>query len=141
MAILLALSWCGAALAREQVWTPHEENAAWRAECGSCHLAFPPALLSASDWRQIMARLDWHFGADASPESGRQQEISDYLQRNAGPERQSTARSPELPRITHSDRFVNRHRGAIRLWQKGQLKTLSDCAACHKDARQGQTKD
>lgn len=104
-------------------------------------MAFPPALLPASDWRQIMACLDRHFGADASLERSRQQEISAYLQRNAGPERQSARAPQELPRITRSDRFMRWHRSALRLWQKGQLKTLSDCAACHKDARPEQPQD
>ena len=38
----------------------------WRAECGSCHAAFPPALLTAPAWRQVMGALDRHYGADAS---------------------------------------------------------------------------
>ena len=41
-------------------------NAAYQAECGSCHVPYPPRLLPGSSWRQIVARLDRHFGADAS---------------------------------------------------------------------------
>ena len=38
----------------------------WRAECGGCHAAFPPALLTAPAWRQVMGALDRHYGTDAS---------------------------------------------------------------------------
>ena len=30
------------------------ENASYRAECGSCHIAYPPALLGPDAWRTIM---------------------------------------------------------------------------------------
>jgi hypothetical protein len=38
----------------------------FRAECGSCHLAYPPGLLPAASWQRIMIRLEGHFGDDAS---------------------------------------------------------------------------
>jgi hypothetical protein len=34
---------------------PANTPASYKAECGSCHLAFPPALLSANDWRRTSA--------------------------------------------------------------------------------------
>jgi len=121
------------ATARDNAWKASEENATWRAECGACHIAFPPPLLSASDWGEIMSRLDKHFGTDAGLDAGKRQEISDYLKRN-GASNRLFGSSEELPRITSSDRFVNKHRGAIRLWRKGQIKTLTDCVSCHKDS-------
>lgn len=133
LVLLFAVTLSPFATARDNVWEPGEDNAAWRAECGACHIAFPPALLSASDWLEIMSRLDKHFGTDASLDARKRQEISDYLKRN-GASNRLFGSSEELPRITSSDRFVNKHRGAIRLWRKGQIKTLSDCAACHKDS-------
>jgi len=120
-------------MARDKAWKVGEEHAAWRAECGACHIAFPPALLSADDWRAIMARLDRHFGLDASLDGTKRQEISDYLARNGAGERLFDPRE-ELPRITRSDWFLAKHRSAIRLWRKGQIKSLADCAACHKGA-------
>ncbi|MGZ8268326.1 MAG: diheme cytochrome c, partial [Burkholderiales bacterium] len=38
----------------------------WKAECSSCHVAYPPKLLSAQTWRRLMGGLDKHFGTDAS---------------------------------------------------------------------------
>ena len=131
--LLFAVALSPFATARDNVWEPGEENATWRAECGACHIAFPPALLSAGDWGEIMSRLDQHFGTDASLDASTRQEISDYLKRN-GASNRLFGNSEELPRITSSDRFVNKHRGAIRLWRKGQIKTLTDCVSCHKDS-------
>ena len=42
------------------------ENPAWRNECGTCHVAYPPGLLTAPDWRKLMGGLERHFGTDAS---------------------------------------------------------------------------
>ena len=131
--ILLLLVFSSWAAARENVWQPGEDNAAWRADCGSCHLAFPPALLPVCDWMEIMAQLDTHFGLDASLDPKTRQHISDYLQRN-GDHNARFDRRAALPRITTTDRFIDKHRSAIRLWQKGKIKTLTDCVACHKEA-------
>jgi hypothetical protein len=138
--VLLAGFVSSVAGARDTLWRPAEENASWRAECGSCHFAYPPGLLAAADWLQIMSQLDRHFGADASLGASARQQISDYLQRN-GASTPGSNKQPELPRITRSERFVDKHRSAIRLWQKGQVKTLSDCAACHKDSNKPGLKD
>jgi cytochrome c553 len=112
-------------------WQAREDNEAWRAECSACHIAFPPALLPADDWLAIMARLDRHFGTDASLDAKTREQITNYLDRNAGPGR-IFGSSEELPRITATDWFVRKHRGAARLLQKGRIKSLADCAACHK---------
>ncbi|MEY3427514.1 MAG: hypothetical protein RIS60_866, partial [Pseudomonadota bacterium] len=39
---------------------------AYKAECASCHMAYPPAMLSKSSWQRIMGGLDKHYGTDAS---------------------------------------------------------------------------
>ena len=133
LVLLFAVALSPYAAARDNAWNASEENATWRAECGACHMAFPPALLPANDWLEIMSRLDQHFGTDASLDAGRQQEISQYLQRK-GASNYLFASGEALPRITTSDRFLGKHRSAVRLWRKGQISTLSDCAACHKNS-------
>ncbi len=117
------------------VWNLKEENATWRAECGSCHMAYPPQMLAANDWLLIMSQLDKHFGTDASLERARRDEITNFLDRN-GADRSSHA-GPGLPRITDSDRFIDKHQSAIRLWRKGKVKLLSDGLACHAGAGPG----
>jgi len=120
-----------AAAASDDAWQPREDNAAWRAECSGCHIAFPPALLPAEDWLVIMSRLDKHYGADASLEPKVRQEVAAYLERNGASNRMFGSRE-EMPRITTADWFARKHQGAIRLWRKGKVKSLVDCAACHK---------
>jgi mono/diheme cytochrome c family protein len=126
---LASASWSAAA--RESVWKPAEDHALWRAECGACHVAFPPALLSPTEWRGITSRLDKHFGTDVGLDSVTAQEIAAYLERNAA-KNPVFASADELPRITGSERFGDKHRGAFRLWRSGKIKTLTDCSACHK---------
>ncbi len=117
------------------VWNLKEENATWRAECGSCHMAYPPQMLAATDWLLIMSQLDKHFGTDASLEQARRDEITNFLDRNGAG--RSSHTGPGLPRITDSDRFIDKHQSAIRLWRKGKVKLLSDCLACHAGAAPG----
>ena len=57
---------------------------AYKAECGSCHVPYPPGLLPASSWQQLMSRLDKHFGSDASLDAKLHAEISRYLAAHAG---------------------------------------------------------
>lgn len=42
------------------------DSPVYKAECTSCHIAYPPQLLSAPDWRRLLSGLDRHFGTDAS---------------------------------------------------------------------------
>jgi cytochrome c5 len=117
-------------------WKSKEDNAIWRTECGSCHMAFPPAMLAASDWLVIMAQLDNHFGNNAALDRMRQEEITNYLDRNAVG-RSTHGEAAGLPRVTTTERFIDKHQGAIRLWRKGRVKTLSDCQACHAGVAPG----
>jgi len=80
-----------------------------------------------------MERLDRHFGVDASLDPAVKSDISEYLRRNGASQR-APRNTDELPRITTTERFVDKHRSAIRLWNKGRLKSLSNCAVCHTEA-------
>ena len=60
---------------------------AYREECGSCHVAYPPKLLPQAGWRSTMASLDRHFGSDASVEPALARRLDAYLQAHAGRER------------------------------------------------------
>ncbi len=143
LAVLLSFGWSYCAAARDDTWQQREDNAAWRSECSACHIAFPPALLAADAWLNIMLRLDKHYGTEASLEATTRDDIAAYLARNAnGSIRSNGSNSSgqstlmgsdiELPRITRSDWFLRKHGSAIRLWQKGKIKSLADCGACHK---------
>jgi hypothetical protein len=117
--------------AHDEPWQPHEESAAYRSECGVCHVAFPPALLPTDDWLAILSQLERHYGANAGLEEKTHKEIAGFLQRN-GANGPSVGDRDDAPRITNTDWFVRKHPGVIRRFQKGQLKSLVDCGACHK---------
>jgi hypothetical protein len=104
-------------------------NAAYQAECASCHVPYPPGLLPASSWQQLMSELEKHFGSDASLEVGLHAEISRYLAANAG--RRASPVGAE-PRITRTRWFLKEHRKEIPAG-----KNPADCGACHTEAEKG----
>ncbi len=127
--VLVLMFVCPMAFAADDVWTPREASPAWQEECGCCHMAFPPELLSKSDWHLLMQGLDRHFGVDASLEPKLRDEIAAYLERNAG---SGWGHSADSHRITETSWFMKTHKGALRMLLKGRVKSLADCAACHK---------
>ncbi len=124
----------GAAVADSRITAAR--NATWQAECGSCHVAYPPSLLPADSWRAVMAGLDKHFGVDASVDAKAATEIGAFLERNAGRGRGMAAR-PVL-RITETAWFRHEHDeiGAT-VWKNPKVKSPANCAACHVGAEQG----
>ena len=106
-------------------------------ECAECHMAFQPAFLPAGSWQKIMETLEDHFGEDASLDVGTRDKVKAYLIANAGRGRVDRANPPL--RITELKWFRNEHReGEVkRLRENRNVKTLSNCAACHRGADQG----
>ena len=112
-------------------------NAAWQAECGSCHVAFPPRLLPAASWRAMMSGLDKHFGTDASLEAPVAREIGAFLEKNAGARKQEPTAKPLL-RISETRWFVREHDEVPqRVWKNPLVKSPANCAACHTQAESG----
>jgi hypothetical protein len=126
--LILMMTW-RVALAAEDVWVTNEANPAWQNECGSCHMAFPPALLTQGNWQQMLQGLDQHFGVNASLDAKTRDEIASFLVRNSGT---NWNRSAESLRITQTGYFVKRHISGIKMQDKGRIKSLADCLACHK---------
>ena len=110
-------------------------NETWKAECGSCHVAYPPQLLPASSWRQTMAGLDRHFGTDASLDAASAAEIGAFLERNAGSGRRG---GEAAQRITATRWFLRKH-DEVRpsAWNNPQVRTAANCSACHGGAERG----
>jgi hypothetical protein len=116
---------------------PAQTNAKWTAECGGCHMAFPPGLLPATSWKKVMTGLDKHFGTDASLPAAETKEITDYLVTHAS--NRWTASSGPL-RITDSEWFKSKHRaGEINpaVWKRESVKSPANCMACHRGADKG----
>jgi cytochrome c553 len=124
------------ALAGEKSFTVHDP--AYRQECGACHLAYPPHMLSAASWRAVMGRLDKHFGSDASLDPATQSGIQRFLENHAGKRDTSRNGKPQL-RITETRWFVHEHSGELPrdIWKHPAIKSAANCAACHTAADKG----
>jgi cytochrome c2 len=111
---------------------------AYQAECGSCHIAYPPGLMSASGWTAVFGRLDRHYGVDASLDAATTRRLLDYSVAHAsGKARAEPANLRDLPRITTLPWFVKEHRERDGRAAARGIKSMSDCAACHVQAAQG----
>lgn len=108
----------------------------WKAECGSCHVAYPAELLPAASWRKLMAGLNDHFGTDASLDAKTAESITRFLEAKAGTKRKRV-NDPAL-RITETRWFRKEHDEVpSRVWKSPAVKTAANCAACHTRAEQG----
>jgi hypothetical protein len=121
--------------------------AMWKAECSSCHMAYPPAFLPERSWRKMMAELDKHFGQNASLDAVATKAILDYLVANSA-ERSSQRRAVRflnaVPaaatplRITENAYFIREHREVpADAWKLPKVGSAANCNACHADAEQG----
>lgn len=109
----------------------------YQAECGSCHMAFPPALLTAADWKQVMARLDKHYGGNATLDEKTRRELEGFLVRNAAADRRM-AGAGDPPRLTASAWFQRKHRKiSDTQWRDPRVNSAANCAGCHPRAEQG----
>jgi mono/diheme cytochrome c family protein len=110
----------------------------YQQECGSCHVAYPPQLLSAASWRAVMAGLGKHFGSDASVDAKSRDDILRFLESRAG--RRDTERNGKpLLRITETRGFVHEHSEELPrdIWKHPAVKTPANCQACHSGAEKG----
>lgn len=108
---------------------------AYVAECGSCHVAYPPALLPAADWRTVMDKLDRHFGTDASVDARTHAALLAELERNAS-RRDKHAGAGTPPRLTKSPWFAKEH-GRLPDKASATLPAAAQCESCHTGAAAG----
>lgn len=109
----------------------------YRDECGSCHVAYPAALLPTAQWNVILGRLDRHFGVNASLDATATQQITAYLGAAAIPASAANITRPELPRISTQPWFLKEHQELSGGTRAGKAKLMSDCAVCHTQAALG----
>lgn len=104
-------------------------NALWKQECGSCHIPYPPQLLTAENWQRLMGSLDKHFGVNAVLDAKDNKKILSFLEHNAGgSERYSAAslRISDTPWFIHVHHVIN-----DKEWTNPEVKSRSNCSACH----------
>ena len=113
---------------------PVDAPKVYESECASCHMAYPPGLLGQTNWQNIMASLDKHFGTDASVDAKEQSEIFQWLIKNSATKRKYSLFVPGN-RITKSTWFISEHDN-IRsdIWKRTDVRSQANCQACHTDA-------
>ncbi|MGE0356218.1 MAG: cytochrome C [Burkholderiales bacterium] len=114
------------------------DDPAYRQECGACHVAYPPQLLSAASWRAVMGGLDRHFGTDASLEPAARASLLALLERHAGRRDTTAGGQPQL-RITETAWFRKEHREELPadILRRPEVKSFANCGACHTGAEKG----
>jgi len=113
-------------------------NAAWKSECGSCHVAYPPSLLPAASWRAIMAGLDRHFGNDATIDAATAAAIEAFLVANAGRDRSKPPIVVTILGTTETRWFRHEHdEVAPATFRSPAIKSATNCGACHLNADSG----
>ncbi len=127
------------------------DNAQWREECGSCHLAFHPNLLPVRSWQKMMAEQDKHFGTDLALEEATRAAVLEFLVNNAAEKSNREAaykinrsvKAGDTPlRITETPYWINKHREVTdSVWSSAKVKSKANCAACHLDAEAGTFED
>jgi nitrate/TMAO reductase-like tetraheme cytochrome c subunit len=116
---------------------PSDMPKSYDAECASCHMAYPPGLLSEKSWQNVMSSLNKHFGTDASIDQKDQIEITNWLKKNAATRQKYSELAPEN-RITKTSWFIRKH-DEIKadVWKRPSIKSPSNCGACHMNAAEG----
>jgi hypothetical protein len=114
-------------------------NAKWQTECSACHMAYPPGMLPAASWKEMMGTLDKHFGSDASLDAATVAEILPFLEQNAMQERDATPTTDKpVLRITETSWFTRQHDEiSAATWKRPSIKSASNCMACHTGADKG----
>ncbi|WP_457745647.1 diheme cytochrome c [Sulfurimonas sp.] len=117
-------------------------------ECASCHFAYQAGLLPQRSWKKLMGNLQNHFDTDASLEKQDRVLILNYLLKNAADKATHYKRSRKINKsisysqtpiaVTQTPYFKHEHkRIAKRLIVQKEVRSLSNCMACHTKADKG----
>lgn len=127
------------------------DNAQWREECGSCHLAFHPNLLPVRSWQKLMAGQHQHFGTDLDLEDATRDAVLTFLVTHAAENSNREAafkinrsiKTGVTPlRITETPYWINKHREiSDTVWKSDKVRSKTNCSACHIDAEAGTFED
>ena len=116
---------------------PSDMPKAYDAECASCHMPYPPGLLSEQSWQNVMNSLSKHFGTDASIDEKDKTEITNWLKKYAATRQKYSELAPGN-RITKTTWFIRKH-DEIKadVWKRPTIKSPANCGACHAGAAEG----
>lgn len=127
------------------------KNELYKSECGSCHFAYQPGLLPAASWKKLMGGLEDHFGENAELFEQTRQELTGYLVANAA-DRSDARRSRKIARSLGNEaplRIIDvpyirdKHDEVPLRYIRGnpEVRSLSNCSACHTRAESGSFSD
>lgn len=127
------------------------DNALWREECGSCHLAFHPSLLPARSWEAMLSEQSSHFGDDLMLDTATADELLAFLTKNSA-ETQPTEAAWQINRLIPAEQVPQRISATSywdskhakigdSVWESKAIKSKVNCPACHLDAEQGTFED
>lgn len=123
--------------AADRIALPRTPLPLYQQECSNCHVAYPPALLPAESWKQLMQSLGSHYGTDAALDAESTARLSAWLEANAAQGKRARKPPPEQ-RITRSDWFVKKHDEVdAAVWKRPAVRSSANCVACHAGAEQG----
>ena len=125
-------------------------NKLYEQECGACHFAYPPGLLPARAWKKTLDNLSDHFGEIVDLEKGDLAALTEYLTKNAADlsgnkfaisgkivrslgDKEIPVRIAEIPYIVRQHHELS----ARHIVKNPDVKSLSNCNACHTKAETG----
>lgn len=124
----------------------HTAYTHYKTACGSCHMAYPPMLLPATAWQELL-RAETHFGRDTGISPSRRTELLRFvLQESADASDTRLARrfrsglkdGTSPPRVTDTAYMLEEHPKIYRELLKNTNNTeLQDCRSCHHEAEKG----
>ncbi|MCW9031506.1 MAG: diheme cytochrome c [Gammaproteobacteria bacterium] len=121
---------------------------AYKEECSSCHMAYPPGLLPERSWKKIMAGLETHFGDNAEIDAESFKQISEFLAKNSA-DKSDYRRSQKIMRSLRADDvpirisetpYIKKEHDEIPeklIKYNDKVKSIANCNACHSKAEQG----
>jgi hypothetical protein len=123
-------------------------NTVYMEECGSCHMAYSPAMLPSSSWMKLMSGLENHFGDNAELDAETENTITGLLLANSADRSDyrrarkfnSSIQYSDAPiRISQTPYFRHEHDEIPDRMVTGnpEVKSFSQCNACHIRAEQG----
>ncbi len=123
----------------------------WQEECGGCHMAYHPSLLTERSWNKLLQQQHQHFGEDLYLDEATQKQLSHYATANSAeqgetePARKIVSWSkPSLTplRITETRYWQHKHEEIDpEVWKQSNVNGKTQCDSCHSDAKQGWFED
>ena len=127
-----------------------QANPTYKAQCGTCHMAYSPELLPESSWIKLLSGLDDHFGETIGLDTDSEKIIKDYLISNSA-EHSSSEQAGKIIkslknnsplRITEIPYIKKEHHELHpNTFTQKAVGSFSNCAACHTTAEDGNFDD